>query len=94
MAEIVTLGKAGRLVVPKSVRERLGLKEGTRLRLKTSPGKFELAPEPEEARIEMREDGLSVILGGPPRRRGDIVRAIKAGREELERRHQNRRPRA
>lgn len=75
------MGKAGRLVVPKSVRDQLGLREGSRLRVKTLAGKFEVAPEQEEVRIEMR-DGFPVILGGPPRKRGDIVRAIKAGREE------------
>ena len=81
MTSTITLGKAGRLVVPKSMRDLLGLREGSRLRLKALAGKFEVAPEPDNVRIEMR-DGFPVILGGPPRKRGDIVRAIKAGREE------------
>lgn len=81
MTSTITLGKAGRLVVPKAVRDLLGLREGTKLTLKTSPGKLEVLPEVDEVRIEMR-DGFPVILGGPPRQRGDIVKAIKAGREE------------
>ena len=83
MTSTITLGKAGRLVVPKAVRDLLGMREGTKLTLKTSPGKLEVLPEVEEVRIEMR-DGFPVILGGPPRKRGDIVQAIKAGREEGE----------
>lgn len=81
MTSTITLGKAGRLIVPKSTRDLLGLREGARLRLKTLAGKFEVTPEPAAVRIEMR-DGFPVILGGAPRKRGDIVRAIKAGREE------------
>lgn len=81
MSITITLGKAGRLVVPKPVRESLGLREGSRLRIETSAGKFEAIPEADDIRIEIR-DGLPVITGGRPRKKGDIVRAIKAGREE------------
>ena len=81
MTSTITLGKAGRLIVPKSTRDLLGLREGAKLRLKTLAGKFEVSPELEVVRIEMR-DGFPVILGGAPRKRGDIIRAIKAGREE------------
>ena len=81
MSITTTLGKAGRLVVPKAVRENLGLREGTRLRIEVSAGKFEVTPEPDNVRIQFR-DGLPLITGGRPRTKGDIVRAIKAGREE------------
>jgi AbrB family looped-hinge helix DNA binding protein len=91
MTSTITLGKGGRLVVPKSVRDLLGLREGARLKIKAGSGKMEVVPEVEAVRIEMR-DGFPIILGGPPRKRGDIVRAIKAGREEVdERRTANRR---
>ena len=83
MTTTITLGKAGRLVVPKQVRDQLGLHEGSRLKIKTRAGKMEVVPEVEAVRIEMR-DGFPVILGGPPRTRGEIVRAIKAGREETQ----------
>lgn len=81
MTITITLGKAGRLVVPKPIRESLGLREGTRLRIETSAGKFEAIPEADDVRIQIR-DGLPVITGGQPRKKGDIVKAIKAGREE------------
>lgn len=81
MSITITLGKAGRLVVPKPIRESLGLREGTRLRIEASAGKFEAIPEADDVRIQIR-DGLPVISGGQRRKKGDIVRAIKAGREE------------
>jgi AbrB family looped-hinge helix DNA binding protein len=80
MSVTITLGKSGRLVVPKSIRESLGLHEGTRLRLQVSAGKFEAVPEADDVQIRM-EDGFPVILGGPPREKGKIVQALKADRE-------------
>lgn len=81
MSITITLGKAGRLVVPKPLRESLGLREGTRLRLEASGGKIEVTPEADDVKIAMR-DGFPVITGGPARKKGDIVKAIKAAREE------------
>ncbi len=81
MSITITLGKAGRLVVPKAIRDSLGLREGTRLRIESSAGKFEAIPEADDLRILVR-DGFPVISGGTPRKKGDIVKAIKAGREE------------
>jgi AbrB family looped-hinge helix DNA binding protein len=81
MSITITLGKAGRLVVPKPIREALGLREGSRLRLETSAGKFEAIPQADDLQIQIR-DGFPVIRGGRPRKKGDIVKAIKAGREE------------
>ena len=81
MSITITLGKAGRLVVPKAIRDSLGLREGTRLRIESSAGKFEAIPEADDLRIQVR-DGFPVISGGIPRKKGDIVKAIKAGREE------------
>ncbi|MGV3531368.1 MAG: AbrB/MazE/SpoVT family DNA-binding domain-containing protein [Chthoniobacteraceae bacterium] len=77
----VTLGKEGHLVLPKEIRESLGLREGTRLRLEPFNGKFEAIPEADEVEIQI-EDGFPVISGGPPREEDDIVKAIKADREE------------
>ena len=76
----VTMGKAGRIVLPKALREILGLREGSRLRMEAVNGKLEATPEPDAVRIELK-DGFPVILGGAPRQRGDIARAIKAERD-------------
>ena len=42
-------------------------------------------PKPKKVQIQIR-DGLPVISDGRPRRKGDVVKAIKAGREEREER--------
>lgn len=81
MSITTVLGKAGRLVVPKTIRDNLGLREGTRLRIVALAGKIEVIPEADDVRIQFRE-GLPVITGGRARTRGDIVKAIKASREE------------
>jgi AbrB family looped-hinge helix DNA binding protein len=81
MSVTITVGKAGRLVIPKAIRESLGLREGSRLRVESAGGRLEAVPEPDEVEIQMR-DGFPSICGGPPRKKGDIVKAIKAGREE------------
>ena len=80
MSITITIGKAGRLVVPKTIRDSLGLREGSRLKLEVRGGKIEAAPEVDAVRIEMKS-GLPVILGGPPLEPGDIVRAIRADRD-------------
>ena len=78
MSITISLGKSGRLVVPKAIRDDLGLREGTRLRLSVSAGKFEAVPEVDNVRIK---DGFPVILGGLSREKGRIVKAIKADRD-------------
>ncbi len=83
MSITLTLGKAGRMVVPKAVRDSLGLRDGSRLRLLVSGGKFEAIPEPDDVHIELK-GGFPVILGGPARRKGETVKAIKADREARE----------
>lgn len=80
MSTTITLGKAGRLIVPKAIRDIVGLHEGARLRIEAVDGRFEVTVEPEEAKIEIK-GGFPVILGGRPRQKGDIVRAIKAERD-------------
>jgi AbrB family looped-hinge helix DNA binding protein len=77
----IRVRKGGRIVIPKAIRESLGLREGSLLRIECSKGKFEAFPETDEISIEMC-NGFPVIRGGPPRKKGDIVRTIKAGRED------------
>ena len=43
--------------------------------------KLEAIPEADDVQIEIC-DGFPVITGGLPRKKGDIVKAIKAGRDE------------
>lgn len=85
MVITITLGKAGRLVVPKAIRDSLGLHEGSRLKLEVQGGKLQVAPEPDPVSIETK-DGFPVIQSGPPLKRGSIVQAIKADREARDQR--------
>jgi AbrB family looped-hinge helix DNA binding protein len=80
MSITITLGKAGRLVVPKTIRDSLGLREGSRLKLEIQGDRIEAVPEADVLRIELK-DGFPVIQGGAILKRGDTVRAIKAERE-------------
>jgi AbrB family looped-hinge helix DNA binding protein len=80
MSITITLGKAGRLVVPKMIRDSLGLHEGSRLKLEIQGGKIQAAPEPDAVSIDLTGD-FPVIHAAPPMKRGAIVQAIKAGRE-------------
>lgn len=85
MSITITLGKSGRLVVPKAIRDSLGLHEGSRLKLEIQGGKIQAAPEPDPVNIGM-EGGFPVIQGGPPLKRGIIVQAIKADRDARDKR--------
>ncbi len=80
MSITISIGKSGRLVVPKAIRTLLGLREGARLRLEVSAGKFEAVPEPDDVTILMK-DGFPVITRGPKRKKGETAKAIKADRE-------------
>jgi AbrB family looped-hinge helix DNA binding protein len=78
MTATITIDAAGRLVLPKAMRDRLHLCGGTQLRAHIVADKIELTPEPDaDVRIERRGKRL-VIVGGPP---VDAVAAIKADRE-------------
>jgi AbrB family looped-hinge helix DNA binding protein len=93
MNKTITLGKAGRLVVPKPVRDRLGLREGSRLRIEVVNGRFEAVPEPDDVQIVVR-DGFPVIVGAPSRSPGETARVVQADRAAREGRFRQRRDRA
>ncbi len=56
----VTIDSAGRLVVPKALRDELGIVAGRPLRAVVRDGRLELSPEWLDAEIVER-DGVSVI---------------------------------
>lgn len=86
MSITITLGKAGRLVVPKTIRDSLGLHEGSRLKLEIQGGKLHAVPEPDPVTIDLKR-GFPVIQGGgPPLTHGSIVEAIKADRDSRDER--------
>jgi AbrB family looped-hinge helix DNA binding protein len=73
-----TVDSAGRLVVPKAIRERAGLRPGLRLSLTVRDGRVEIEPEPTPVRI-MRKGSLSVAvpLIELPTLREEQVKAVR-----------------
>jgi len=80
MNAIVEIDKAGRIVIPKKIRDALHLKEGTRLRIERTGESLLLEPDFPEPRLEMR-DGLLVIVGGSPLTVEDVNKVIDEQRE-------------
>ena len=62
MDDFATIDGAGRLVVPKAIREHLRLKQGSRVRLREEGQRLVLEPLPEEC-VVSEVDGLPVIRG-------------------------------
>lgn len=56
-----TMDKAGRLVVPKALRERLGLPWGGAVVLVERDGVLELSQAPVEVRVEQRDYGPVLV---------------------------------
>ncbi len=71
--------------MPKTIRDSLGLHEGSRLKLEIQGGKLQAVPEPDPVSIQMT-GGFPVIQGGPQLKRGSIVQAVKADRDGREER--------
>lgn len=57
-----TIDKAGRLVVPKAVREASQLRPGTRVRFRVADGRIEIEPVPLDVSLERRG---SVVVAVP-----------------------------
>jgi AbrB family looped-hinge helix DNA binding protein len=62
---LVAIDRAGRLVVPKTLRDELGLEPGQPLRASVRDGRLEIEPEPIDAELVER-DGVLVITPTEP----------------------------
>lgn len=61
----VAIDSVGRLVIPKSLREQLGVRGATDLELTAADGRLELTVADVPARVEER-DGFAVIVADQP----------------------------
>lgn len=86
----VTVDKFGRIVIPKSVRDLLGLKAGTELHLEVTEheaGERTIALRPtQEKPLLIDEEGLLVYTGTLQVENVDVVEHLRAAREERARR--------
>ena len=73
-----TLDRFGRIVIPKRVRENLGLTPGTILQIEPRGEDVLLKPVREEPNI-IQKDGVLVFSGSAS---GDILESIKIHREK------------
>jgi AbrB family looped-hinge helix DNA binding protein len=60
-----TIDRAGRVVVPKALRQAIGLQPGSEIELSAADGHIELEPAPIEVRLE-RRGGLLVAVPTRP----------------------------
>ena len=58
---LITIDSAGRVVIPKAVRDRLGLVPGEALELREREGRLELEPAPTPMRLVRREQGAVAV---------------------------------
>jgi AbrB family looped-hinge helix DNA binding protein len=60
-----TIDAAGRVVVPKALRQAVGLRPGSEVEMRVSDGRIEMEPAPLEVRRE-RRGGLLVAVPSAP----------------------------
>lgn len=84
MSYTISMDKAGRIVIPKEVRERLGADETTRFNLDIILDRIELTPKEDATKLKaqlIRKNGRLVVVGaGKPHM--SVVEALRQDREE------------
>ena len=85
MTETTTIDPAGRLVLPKALREKAGIVPGMRLEIRWRDGRIEIEPPPREIRIERRG---RVLVAEPLEPGEELTReTVRETLEELRGRH-------
>ena len=87
MSDTITMDSAGRVVLPKPIREKFRLKGGAKLRLITIGDHLELTPiELEDAPALVKKNGLLVVAStGVPCDAVEVIEAERKDRESLRR---------
>lgn len=81
----VTLDKFGRVLIPKAIRDRLGLKAGTELILEihdTGGGTSEIALRPVHERPVLEEQEGVLVYTGDVQGEVDVVEHLRRARNE------------
>jgi len=74
---ITTIDKAGRIVVPKAMREALDLDAGRRVEIVVEDGRVVIGPAPVPKRLEVRAGRPVVVADGPmPALTTEMVREV------------------
>lgn len=60
-----TIDSAGRLVIPKKLRDQAGLTPGMELEIRCRDGRIEVEPAPINVRLERRDGFLVAVADGP-----------------------------
>jgi len=84
MTAKLTLDKAGRVVIPKKVRDKLRMAAGDSFELESRDEKIVLKPVREKSTM-FKKDGMWVIKTGKPLTIEDVNAVIESGREERHR---------
>lgn len=81
MNATLTIDKAGRVVLPKPVRDKLQLSAGDSLEIQSSEGQIVLRPVRAVAQMRMR-DGIWVFRTGQPISAASVNQTIQEVRDE------------
>lgn len=79
MTASLTLDKAGRIVLPKRLREKLHLEPGAKLQARLVGDHIEISEAESEVQIVQKSDGLPAIVGW---KGFDAARAVREMRED------------
>jgi AbrB family looped-hinge helix DNA binding protein len=84
MSYTISMDKAGRIVIPKEVRERIGADETTKFDLDILLDRIELKPAPPmpSAKSKIIQKGKAWVIVGTGQPRMSVVEAIRQDREE------------
>jgi AbrB family looped-hinge helix DNA binding protein len=77
----VSIDRAGRVVIPKPLRDELGLSPNKQLEIEVVDGHIELAPPPDPPTVVEGPNGPVVVATGTPISDEDVRRVLEAARE-------------
>jgi AbrB family looped-hinge helix DNA binding protein len=76
-----TIDRAGRVVIPKEIRQRAGLTPGSELEIRLDNGIVEIMQAPPQGRVVER-DGFLLWKASEPLNDNDVLEAIERDRED------------